>query len=71
MALNNIAALEYFNKPSMAHIFNIAGKQETMSYLLCGKDASIWNTSLANEFGRLAQGINGRVTATDTIDFIT
>jgi single-stranded DNA-binding protein len=29
-----------------------------------------WNISAANEFGRLAQGINGRVKATDTIKFI-
>ena len=71
MALHNLAALEYFNTPSMSHIFNSNGKRENMSSLLRGKDASIWNTSLANEFGRLAQGIKGRVTATDTIDFIT
>jgi hypothetical protein len=32
------------------------------------KDA--WNISAANEFGRLAQGIKGRVKATDTIKFI-
>eukprot|EP00804_Cyclotella_cryptica_P002577 CCRYP_010410-RA/>CCRYP_010410-RA protein AED:0.12 eAED:0.12 QI:0/0/0/0.5/0/0/2/0/1280 len=29
-----------------------------------------WNISAANEFGRLAQGIKGRVKATDTIKFI-
>ena len=29
-----------------------------------------WNLSAANEFGRLAQGIKGRVKATDTIKFI-
>ena len=29
-----------------------------------------WSTSAANEFGRLAQGIGGRVKATDTIKFI-
>ena len=32
------------------------------------KDA--WSISAANEFGRLAQGIKGRVKATDTIQFI-
>ena len=26
-----------------------------------------WNTSSANEFGRLAQGVGGRVKGTDTI----
>ena len=29
-----------------------------------------WSISAANEFGRLAQGIKGRVKATDTIKFI-
>jgi hypothetical protein len=29
-----------------------------------------WNRSSANEFGRLAQGVGGRVTGTDTIKFI-
>jgi hypothetical protein len=30
----------------------------------------VWNRSAADEFGRLAQGIKGRVKATDTIRFI-
>ena len=30
----------------------------------------LWNRSAADEFGRLAQGIKGRVKATDTIRFI-
>jgi hypothetical protein len=35
------------------------------------KHSIIWNKSLANEFGRLAQGLpNGRVTGTNTIFFI-
>ena len=29
-----------------------------------------WRTSSANEFGRLAQGIGGRVQGTNTINFI-
>lgn len=31
----------------------------------------IWSTSSANEFGRLAQGIGGRIKGTDTIKFVT
>ena len=42
-----------------------------MTGLLKGQDRVVWNKSLSNEFGRLAQVINGGVTATDTIDFIT
>jgi hypothetical protein len=34
------------------------------------KHAKVWSESLANEFGRLAQGVGGRVTGTNTIFFI-
>jgi hypothetical protein len=34
----------------------------------CFKD--VWNRSAANEFGRLAQGIGGRIKGMDTIRFI-
>ena len=34
------------------------------------KHAKIWLTSAANEFGRLAQGVGGRIEGTDTIKFI-
>ena len=34
------------------------------------KHKIIWNTSLANEFGRLAQEVGGRVIPTNTIFFI-
>jgi hypothetical protein len=52
------------------HIFNSQGKKETMDSLLAGDDSTIWTQALSNELGRLAQGIHGRVVATDTIDFI-
>jgi hypothetical protein len=32
--------------------------------------STLWNTSSANEFGRLAHGCGGRVEGTDTIKFI-
>ena len=35
-----------------------------------GTDKAIWSNSLANEFGRLAQGIGGCVKVTNTIYFI-
>jgi hypothetical protein len=34
------------------------------------KYKEIWSTSVANEFGRLAQGVGGRVQGTNTIFFI-
>ena len=33
------------------------GTRQTMDKLLVVKDSCIWNNSLSNEFGRLAQGI--------------
>jgi hypothetical protein len=52
------------------HIFDSTGKKETIDTLLAGTNSIIWDRALSNEFGRLAQGIANRVTATDTIDFI-
>jgi hypothetical protein len=52
------------------HIFDSNGKKETIDTLLAGKDSDVWDRALSNEFGRLAQGIDDRVVATDTIDFI-
>eukprot|EP00804_Cyclotella_cryptica_P002446 CCRYP_019168-RA/>CCRYP_019168-RA protein AED:0.13 eAED:0.13 QI:0/0/0/1/0.5/0.4/5/0/1227 len=43
---------------------------EYRQLLLHPKFKEAWNISAANEFGRLAQGIKGRVKATDTIKFI-
>ena len=34
------------------------------------KHKTAWGLSSANEFGRLAQGIGGRITGTNTIEFI-
>jgi hypothetical protein len=34
------------------------------------KHNEIWSTSAANKFGRLAQGVGGRVKGTNTIFFI-
>ena len=36
-----------------------------------GQNSSAWEKSLSNEWGRLAQGNNGGVKDTDTIQFIT
>ncbi len=38
--------------------------------ILNPKHKEIWNKSAANEFGRLAQGVGGRVKTTNTIFFI-
>jgi hypothetical protein len=69
-SLQHIQAIQTF-KHNVNHIYNEHGKKETLDTLLNGKDSAIWMNSLANEFGRLAQGClaNG-ILGTDTIDFI-
>ena len=52
------------------HIYNEHGKKETMESLLRGENKVLWDRSLSNEFGRLAQGNKYGVVATDTIEFI-
>ena len=70
-AINHFVAMHVFADPSVNHIYNPdTGKKETMDSLLKGVTSKLWITSLSNELGRLAQGIHGRVVATDTIDFI-
>ena len=60
------------------HIYHQeTGTRQTMDKLLVGKDSHIWNSSLRNEFGRLAQGIGKQrpaeqyVNSTNTIYFYT
>ena len=52
------------------HIYRPDGKKETIDTLLKGSDRDIWTQSLSNEWGRLAQGNDNNVSATDTIEFI-
>lgn len=53
----------------MHHIFT-GEKKETLDTLLRGPTKAIWEKALCNELGRLAQGMKGRVRATDTVEFI-
>ena len=52
------------------HIYKPDGTKEKIDNLLQGPLKHIWNISLSNEWGRLAQGNKHGVTSTDTIDFI-
>ena len=38
--------------------------------LIKGPDASIWKRSLANDIGRLAQGVGGCIEGTNTFEFV-
>ena len=47
------------------------GKMLEYRQLLCHqKSEEAWNRAGANEFGRLAQGVSGRIKGTNTIEFI-
>ena len=60
-----------YEVPVVNHIYHpTTSKKETIDTLLQGSDSTVWSASLSNELGRLAQGINGRVTFTNTIYFI-
>ena len=68
--MRQFVAQHVFQTPNMNHVFNsITGKRETIATLLTGKMAETWEKSLANEWGRLAKGIQNRLQGTDTIDF--
>ena len=70
-AVRQLVAQHVFQTPNMNHVFNsITGKRETMATLLTGEMAETWTKSLANEWGRLAKGIQNQVQGTDTINFI-
>ena len=48
----------------------ITGDLQEFRHLIVGPDREIWLRSLANEFGRLAQGVGNRIEGTNTIHFI-
>ena len=53
------------------HIYNNKGKKQTIDALINGPDATTkWLPALSNEWGRLAQGNDTGVEATDTIQFV-
>ena len=52
------------------HIYNKAGKKETIDSLLTGTDKARWTKSVSNEFGRLTKGNQHGVPYTDTMGFI-
>ena len=67
-AAQHIAANEWATK--ICHIYNDAGKKESIDSLLRGTNADIWSKSMSNELGRLAQGIND-IPGNDAMEFIS
>ena len=60
---------QHVTRDTALHIFT-EDKKETLDSLLQGKQKQVWKKALCNELGRLAQGMNGRVRQTNTINFI-
>ena len=54
---------------SINHIFSADGKKQSIDKLLIGDKKLIWEKSLSNEIGRIAQGIRD-VLGNDTVDYI-
>ena len=69
LALHLLQAQEMFTM-QVNHIYCPDGKKETIDSLLQGSDRKIWERSLSNEWGCLAQSNGNNVLATNTIDFI-
>ena len=59
-----------FDKHHLNHIYDSAGKRQSLKTLLQGKDNIICNKRTSNKFGRSTQGNIHGVTSTDTMDFI-
>ena len=52
------------------YICDTTGNKESINSLLQGSQSHTWNTSLSDEFDRLAQGIHD-VYGNDVVDFIS
>ena len=63
--LNSLFA---FLAPHVCHIYRPDGNKETIDTILKGSDRTIWNRSLSNEWGRLAQRNNTGVLTTNTMN---
>ena len=59
-----------FKLPYALHIYNNQGKKENIDTLLMGGDSDTWWKSVLNELGRLANGIENQIRATNIIEFI-
>ena len=47
----------------------ITGQAQKYRHLIKGEDQNTWETSFANELGRLAQGVGNQIEGTNTINF--
>ena len=70
LAVYFLQQTEYI-KAHINHIYDNKGRKQSIDRLINGPDAATkWLPALSNEWGRLAQGNDAGVEATDTIRFI-
>ena len=69
-AAQHLVANHLFNLQHAFHIYNKQEGKETIDTLLLGKDSDNWWKAVINELGRLANGIDNQVRATNTIKYI-
>ena len=71
-AAQHILAQHIYQKHFVQHIFDENGKKLKVDDLLRGSNGpKRWIPAMSNEWGRLAQGNDAGVTATDTVDFVS
>ena len=70
-AVQYLSHAEHIKSTLINHIYTADGRKETVNSLLTGKDAKIWNPSMSNELGRIAQGNNAGVAFADCVDYIS
>ena len=70
IAARTLLAQHMFSHPTINHIYDESGTRMSLKQLINGKNKHIWDKAMSMEIGRLAQGNDYGVTATDTIDFI-
>ena len=59
-----------YNLEANAVLNPLTGVLQEFRHLIQGPDKEIWTKSLANEFGRLTQGVQNRIEGTNTMYFI-
>lgn len=69
-AARYLLAQHIFKHPTMMHMYDSHGKRLSMDNLINGPQGDTWTRALSNEWGRLAQGNDHGVLATNTIRFI-
>ena len=67
---DKITQYVYNQNYSINYIYDDNRKNETIDSLLSSKNKHIWQCSLSNEWGCLAQGNDAGINGTDTIVFI-